>query len=339
MIRRSSVFTGAALSLAMILAACSGGDDPTPTPSPTPTPTPTGTPTPTPVSYSTFPLTAATEFGSINAYTSFTGDPSGAGTLELGTAGVEGPSTRFRLAALADPTAATTTTAQVVRENTEETRFVAADLTAGTPPATGVTEYAFVQNGTTAGQTARAEFLNNTVTGKVTTDTGLALVQTSYAGYLRADSTAGAHRITYGVWGYPTVATDLPTTGTATYTARVAGRAVTGGAGGTVTRVGGTVTITVNWVTGSVGITANVTTVGAGGVETPFGTYTGTGALPVGTVNFAGNFGAASPIPGNLGGAFFGPQGAEIGLSFAGSGTIGGIDTRLVGVMVGKKNP
>ncbi|MCW3848937.1 transferrin-binding protein-like solute binding protein [Sphingomonas sp. LB-2] len=338
MIRRSFVFKGAALSLAMALAACSGSD-PSPTPSPTPTPTPTTTPTPTPVSYSSFPLTAATEFGSINAYTSYTGDPSGAGTLVLGPSGVEGPSTRFRLAVLVDPTTASTTgSQQVVRENVEESRFVNADLTAGTPPATGVTEFAFVQNGTTAGQTSRAEFLNNTVKDKVTTDAGLALTRTSYTGWLRADSTAGAHRITYGAWGYPTVGTDMPTTGSATYTARVAGRAVTGGAGGTVVRLGGTVAVTVNWATGGVTFTANVTTVAAGGAETPFGTYTGVGSIAAGATTFTGNFGAGSPIPGSLLGAFFGPQGSELGITFSGAGTIGGTDTRIVGAIVGKKN-
>lgn len=337
MIRRSTVFKTAALSLAISLAACSGGT-PTPSPSPTPTPTPTGTPTPTPVTYATFPLTAATEFGTINAYTSYTGDPSGAGTLVLGTAGVEGPSTRFRLAVLADPTAATSTTAEVLRENTEETRFVAADLTAGTPPATTVMEYAFTQNGTTAGQTFRGEFLNNTVATKVTTDTQLALTRTSYSAYLRADSTAGAHRITYGVWGYPTVAADMPATGTATYTARVAGRIVTGGAGGTVLRANGTVTVTVNFATGSVTTTATVTTGPLGGAQTAYGTFTGTGAIAVGATTFTGNFNAASPIPGNLAGAFFGPQAAELGISFAASGTVGGVDSRFIGVVVGKKN-
>jgi hypothetical protein len=336
MIRRSSVFKGAALALAITLAACDGGD---PAPAPTPTPSPTPTPTPTAITYSSFPLTTATEFGSINAYTSFTGDPSGAGTLVLGTAGVEGPSTRFRAAVLADPTTASSTgSQQVVRENTEEARYVNADLTAGTPPATGVTEFVFVQNGAAAGQQTRAEFLNNTVATKVTTDAGLALLRTSYTGWLRADSTTGAHRITYGVWGYPTANSDMPTTGSATYTARVAGRAVTGGAGGTVVRLGGTATITVNWGTGAVGITANVTTVAAGGVETPYGTFTGTGSIAVGANTFTGNFGPASPIPGNLTGAFFGPQGAEIGISFAASGMVGPVDTRAVGVLVGKKS-
>ena len=337
MIRRSTVFKTAALSLAISLAASSGG---TPTPSPTPTPTPTVTPTPTPVSYATFPLTAASEFGTINSYTSYTGDPL-VGGLVLGVAGVEGPSTRFRLAVLADPSLATSTTAEVLRENTEESRFVAADLTAGTPPATTVTEYAFTQAGTTAGQTFRGEFLNNTVATKVTTDTGLALLRTSYSAYLRADSLTGAHRITYGVWGYPTVGSDMPapTTAvpiaTATYALRIAGRRVTAAG---VVRLSGTVNVNVNFGTGAVTIVATVNTLDSAGVATFYGTFSGSGSIAVGSTTFTGNFDATSPLPGNFTGAFFGPKAAELGLSFAASGTTGGTDTRIVGVLVGKKN-
>ena len=347
MIRRSTVFKTAALSLAISLAACSGG---TPDPTPTPTPTPTVTPTPTPVSYASFPLTAATEFGTINAYTSYTGDPL-VGGLVLGVAGVEGPSTRFRLAVLADPTAATTTNAQVLRENTEETRFT---LNNGattpvvylvTPPATTTPEYVFTMPDPSAtptpGKTASGEFLNNTVATKVTTDTGLALLRTSYAAYLRADSTTGAHRITYGVWGYPTVASDMPApttavpVATATYTMRVAGRRVTAAG---VVRLSGTVTVNVNFGTGAVAMVATVNTLDSLGVPTFYGTFSGSGSIAVGATTFTGNFDASSPIPGNISGAFFGPQAAELGISFAASGTVTGTDTRLVGVVVGKKN-
>lgn len=333
MIRRSFVLGAAAMSLA--LAGCSSND---PDPDPTPTPSPTSSPTPTPVSYPSFPLTAAAEFGTINAFISYTGDLA-VGPVTLGAAGTESGSSRFRLAALADPTAASTTTPTVVHENpSEETRFVAADLIV--PPATGVTEYVFSQNGTTAGQNSRAEFLNNTVKDKVTTDAQLQLLRTSYTGWIRSDSTTGGHRITYGVWGYPTVLSDMPTTGTATYTARIAGRTVGVVAAGTGTtaRLGGTVTITINYATGAVSFTANVTTVAAGGAETPYGTFTGTGAIAPGATQFSASFGLSSPIPGTLAGTVFGPQGAEIGISFAGAGTVGAVDTRIAGVIVGKKN-
>lgn len=336
MIRRSFVVGSAALSLA--LSGCGGGGS-TPTPTPTPTPTSTATPTPTPASYATFPLTANSEFATVTGFTSFTGDLT-AGPVTLGASGTETGTTRFRVAVLADPTTASSTTPQVVHENTEETRFVAADLTAGTPPATSVNEFVFKFTGSTAGQYSTAEFLNNTVSGKVTTDAALALTRVSYTGWVRADSTTGQTRITYGAWGYPTVSSDMPTTGSATYTAKIAGRAVgvVGAGTGTMSRLGGTVTVTVNFASGLVTVTANVTTVDSGGVETPYGTYTGNGAFGSGSTQFTGSFGPSSPIPGTFAGAFFGSQGEQIAVTFAGSGTISAVDTRIAGVLVGKKD-
>ena len=331
MIRRS--FAMGAAAAALSLSACGGGSSPSPTPTPTPTTTPT--PTPTPVAYSSFPLTTATEFATLDAFTSFSGDLA-AGPVTLGAAGTEIGSTRFRLAVLPDPTTATTGAPQVVRENTEETRFVGTNIV--TAPATTVTEYSFTQTGTTAGQTSTALFLNNTVTGKVTTDTTLNLLRTSYAGWLRTDATNGANRYTFGVWGYPTIASDLPTTGTATYTAKISGRGVAAAAtgGATLSTLTGNVTITVNFATGLVTYSATVnSTVGA--VTAVFGTVSGTGAYGTGATQFTGSFGPTSPLAGTVAGTFFGPQAAEIGITFAGSGVIAGKDTRIVGVIVGKK--
>jgi hypothetical protein len=289
---------------------------------------------------------AATEFGTINSFFSFTGDLA-TGPVTLGAAGSEAGTTRFRAAVIADPATASTATGGtpvVVHENTEEGRYAAADLVVA--PATTVDEYVFnntkvTKSGTdTTVVSSRSEFLNNITATKVTATPALALTRTSYTGWIRTDTGANAQtRVTYGVWGYPTVASDMLTTGSATYTARIAGRVVGVAAGGTgtLTRLGGTVTITVNWATGLVTITANVTTV-TGGVETPYGTFTGNGAIAAGATQFSGSFGPASPIPGTFNGTFFGPQGSEIGVAFAGSGTVGALDTRLAGVVVGKKN-
>jgi hypothetical protein len=339
MIRRSFVLGAAAMSFT--LAGCGGGS---PSPSPTPTPTTTPTPTPTPISYGSFPLTGPTEFGTIDAFLSYTGDPA-VGAVTLGAAGTEaGGSTRFRVAVLADPTTASTATGGtpvVIHENAEEVRFDKAQLIV--PPATTVDEYIFDgAGGAAAGQVTRGEFLNNTTTAKVTATAALALTRESYTGWIRADSTAGNHRVTYGVWGFPTVASDLPTTGTATYTTRIAGRTVgvVAGAPGTTTvqRLGGTVTVTVNFATGMVTFTANVTTVATGGVETPYGTFSGSGAIAAGATQFVGSLGAGSPVSGTIAGSFFGPAGAEIGVTFAGEGTVAGANSRMVGVLVGKKN-
>jgi hypothetical protein len=235
----------------------------------------------------------------------------------------------------------------VVRDFVEEGHFDKADLVIA--PATTVPEYVFENKAiikdasipTPVSSTvlnSRAESLNNVVTGKVSTSTPV-LTEVSYTGWIRDDSAAGQHRVTYGIYGFPTVQTDLPTTGTVTYTARVAGRGVGVGAGGTgsIVKLGGTVTVTVNFAAGSVNYTANLTQI-VGGVETAYGTYTGSASYAVGSTQFTGNLSAAGPITGTFTGTFFGTQGAEIGISFAGAGTTGGVDTRVAGVFVGKKN-
>src|SRR5688500_2793399 len=119
MIRRHMIMSAAAATLA--LASCSGSDDPTPTPSPTATPTPTPTASPT---YTAFPLAAAASFNTINASTSYTGDPAGA--VVLGAAATEvGMSSRVSLAT----SNAIATATYVINENGEESRFVNANVT------------------------------------------------------------------------------------------------------------------------------------------------------------------------------------------------------------------
>lgn len=346
MIRRSFVLGTAAVTLAIGVSACGGGGGNS-SPSPTPTPTSTVSPTPTASpTYTAFPLTANTEFRTINAFTSFTGDPA-TGPIELSTAGTDVTlsAARFRLAALADPTAVSTPVPYVLLEAAEEIRYTkAAQLT--TPPATTVREFVFTALGgeadpaTTPQATAFdiAELLNNTVKDKVTTDAALALTRVSYAGWYRGDSATGQKRISYGVFGYQTATNDLPITGNATYTTRIAGRAAQATTpNGSVFKLGGTATITVNYATGLVTVAANVTKID-GGTETPFGAFSGTGAIATGLVTFNGSFDAGSPLTGTVVGGFFGSQGEQIGIALAGSGTVGGADTRVVAAIVGKKN-
>jgi hypothetical protein len=331
MIRRPLVFCTAAFALA--LAACDGGggdSDPTPTPTPTPTPSPTASPT-----YAALPPAAATEFFSVTATTNYTGDLA-TGPVTLGAAVTEARSDRVRLAV----SNVLATGTWVVREATEESRYTTTNNTVA--PAVGVTEYVFRTDDTaTAGKFTQAEFLNNTVTSAVTTDAFFStLTRISYASWIRGDSTTGQKRIAYTTWGFPTAFGDLPTTGSATYTARIVGRAVQVVAAGTGTmvRVGGTATINVNFGTGLVTTTLNVTTVGAGGAETPYGTFTGSGGIALSSNQFSGSFAAASPVPGTFQGGFYGSQGEEIAITFAGIGAVGAVDTRLVGVVVANKN-
>ncbi|MEI9849556.1 MAG: hypothetical protein WDN24_00380 [Sphingomonas sp.] len=265
MIRRRILFSAAAAA-SVALSGC-GGSSPTPTPSPTATVTPTPSPSASP-SYAALPLTAAAEFFTISAATSFTGDLA-AGPVVLGGASTEARSDRVRLA-VGNDTAANTF---VIREAFEESRYVAANLT--TAPDPGVREFVYRLNDAStppvAGKYAQGEFLNNIIPSKVTTDAALALTRVSYASWFRVDGAAGPTRMTYTIYGYPTAIGDVPTTGTVGYTAKIAGRVVQVGAGGTgaLARLGGTVTLTANFATGLVNIAVNVTTIGAGGRKRP----------------------------------------------------------------------
>lgn len=353
MIRRSYVMSAAVLPLAFALAACGGGDD-NATPSPTPTPSASPTPTSSP-SYASFPLSGAAEFVTITASTSYTGNLA-TGPVTLGAAGTEGRSDRVRVGyGTTDPTAATTSLPYVIRENTGEARFAAGDLTS--PPTPTSREFSFRQTPTPTptsttsptptptpvpGSYNQADFLNNTVPGKVTNDSTVALSRVTYVGWQRADSLTGTTRFTSAVYGYPTLQTDLPTTGTTNYVGRLSGRIIrvaTGSVGaGRNEKVGGTVTISVNWATGLVTTTLNAVVIAADNSETALGTFTGTGAIAVGASQFNGSFGAGSPVPGTIQGSFFGNAGEQIGITFAGIGPFGADETRIVGAIVGKRS-
>jgi hypothetical protein len=290
----------------------------------------------------------------ITSFTSFTGNLD-TGPVTLGTAVVEGRSDRVRVGyGTADPTAATTSLPYVIRENTEEARVSAGDLK--TAPTPSVTEFIFRQTPTPTptsttsptptptpvpGRYNEVTFLNNTVPTKVTSDSTLALSRVTYANWQRADSLTGATRITSAVYGYPTLLSDLPTTGITTYTARVSGRIIrvaTGSSGaGRNEKLGGTVTVTANWATSAVTVTANLVTIAADGTQTPFATYIGSGSPPVGTAQFTGGASGTSQLVGLIQGSFFGSAGEQVGITFSSMGTFGGDDYRLAAAIVGKR--
>ena len=340
MIRRSILIASTAVVL--VVAGCSGGDDgATPTPTPTSTASPSPSPTAAPT-YSALPLATAAEFFTVSAALSYTGDAT-AGPVTLGAAGTDGFSNRVRLALQSTATTAATTET-VVREASEESRFTGADLQ--TVPAAGVTEYIYRESTapTTAGAFTQLELYNNTIRNPATPDTApegylTTFKRSSYAAWWRGDSTAGAKRITYGTFGYPTLASDLPTTGTATYTTTVAGRAVISPVAGasSVDKLTGTVTVSINYATGLVTVTMDLSRVTTGG-NVAYGTFTGTGAIPVGSTQFTGSFGPGSTVGGTFQGVAYGSQAAELGISFALSGAVAAGDSRAVGVVLAKKN-
>lgn len=321
MIRRSILI--ASTAVALTVAGCGGGD---PDPSPTPSPTPTPSPSPSPISYSTLPLTGPAEVFTVSAAMSYTGDP--AGPVTLGAAGTDGFSNRVRLA-LQSAITGTMTTEEVVRENTEESRFKGENLITGPTPA--AVEYVFGTTDAATGKFSRLELLNNTIKDQVTSDTNLARPYVSYGAWWRGDSTAGAKRVTYGTFGYPTVPSDMPTTGSSSYIARVTGRVVTSsGAGASdVQKLGGTVTVLLNYATGLVNLTLNLTKADG----STYGTYTGTGAIAAGNNQFTGGFGPGSTAGGTFQGLAYGPKATELGITFA----ISGSDSRAVGVVIGRQ--
>ncbi|WP_447728501.1 transferrin-binding protein-like solute binding protein [Sphingomonas koreensis] len=205
-----------------------------------------------------------------------------------------------------------------------------------TGPTPAALEYVFRESTapTTPGQFTQLELLNNTIKDQVTNDAFLkTLARVSYGAWWRGDSTAGAKRVTYGTFGYPTVPSDMPTTGTVNYTMRVAGRVVISPAAGasTIEKLGGTITTSVNYATGLVTVTLNLT---YGAAATPLGTYNGTGAIAAGNNQFTGSFGPGSTAGGTFQGLAYGTKAEELGISFAITGT----DNRAVGVLVGKKS-
>lgn len=336
MIRRSAIIASTIAVLAV--AGCGGKKDavtPTPTPTTSPTPTPTATPT-----YAAFPLTAAAEVFTVTAALSYSGDAA-AGPVTLGTAGTDGFANRVRLA-LQNVVTTTATTEVVVRENTEESRFTGADLL--TAPAVGVLEYVFRETTapTTPGAFTQLELYNNTIENPASTTTPKesylpTYKRVSYGSWWRGDSTAGAKRVTYATMGYPTVSTDMPTTGTVSYTVNVTGRSVISPAAGasSVDKLGGTATLSVNYATGLVTVTLNLIRPITGIV---YGTFTGTGVILAGNNRFTGSFDTGSTAGGTFQGLAYGSQAAEIGISFAISGAVAGGDSRAVGVVIGKKN-
>lgn len=337
MIRRHLIMSTLAATVA--LSGCGGSNGSS---TATPTPTSTGTPTPTPSpTYAAFPLGAATQFYAYSAATSYTGDPA-TSAVTLGGSSTE-TSSSLRVSLATDPAIQTGT--YVIRENTEESRFCVptgqtCTSTLVTPSAPANPEFVFrTDDATTAGKFAQGEFLNNIIPTTLTSDAGLALSRVSYANWWRGDSTAGQKRLTYTTWGYATALSDMPTTGTVSYSARITGRLVsTSGTTTTINKVTGPVTMTVNFATGTVDIALALSTIPAGGgAQVAYANFTAQGGIPAGQNQWTGSFTTGSPLSGTLAGGFFGSQGEQVGVVFSAAGTFGGAQQRLIGVVVGKK--
>lgn len=147
------------------------------------------------------------------------------------------------------------------------------------------------------------------------------------------DSNASGSSSWIAVGGVPTIASDVPKTGTATYTVETGATVLSNGVQYTALPTSGsTATFSANFATGA--ITTSVLLAGApvaGGAVQNFGTFNGTGTITSGGPGFTGTF--AGTTGAGFSGAFFGPQALEVayGYNFI-SGT-----TQAFGVTYGKK--
>lgn len=328
MARRSTL---AAIITMLAVSGCGGGgdDDNSPTPTPTPTASPSATPTATAIA---FPLTAVREFASVSTTMGFTGDV--AGPITLSATSLDLFADRVRLA-LQPTTSSTATTETAIRELSEEARFVGADLT--TAPAAATPIYAYSKSTVSTGAFSQLTLLNNSVTGQVTSDTALSFSYLSYLSWYRGDTTAGAKRVTFATYGNAAQTTELPTTGTVAYTMRLAGKYVIArpAAAGTVGDLTGTVTTSVNYGTGAVTISVQLQRNGVA-----YATLAGTGSITSGRNQFTGTLSnTAGSGGGSFQGLFYGPQAAEVGVTFTLNGvSADGGTSNAVGVLVGKKS-
>lgn len=141
-------------------------------------------------------------------------------------------------------------------------------------------------------------------------------------GSVNTTTNAGPFRVAIG--GAPTLAGDMPKTGTASYGMGVGGTAIVpqGTRLGTATpyNLGGSSsgTFSANFASGTISTTLNLggTPLGSsGGPATNFGTFTGTGSLSSGGPGFSGTL-TGTAADGIFAGLFLGPQAVEMGFGY-----------------------
>lgn len=292
---------------AMTLSGCGGGGSgvgSTPTPTPTPTPAPTPTPT---ASYKTLDqLSGSQTFQSAGANEPVPADAS-AKTYKFGagvTLSYDAPSDSYTLYT-PDGYNVTMNVANIdqSKSNTSQTAY-----------------------SKTSGPTVDNVLL---VRPKVN---GVALSYMLLADWTHL--TSGGGRIDMAVGGIPTLTSDVPKTGTASYSVVVAG-----GAQDIVSSafysLNGNSTGTLSFDFGAGTVTTSLTLSGVptkGGATVSFGTFNGAGTLDSGGPGFSGTF-SGTTVSG-FSGALFGPQGVEAGYGWELRTTT----LQAGGYLVGRKN-
>lgn len=301
---KSAFAWGTALPLFALLGACSGGSG--------------GgglsiTPTPTPASY--------TKIADMTGDRSF---QTGGIQYNTGPAGFSNAST---LAIGSGVTVAYTAASDTYRLTAPDGSNVTFDPSNAQPPQPGSTAQVWVK---TVGTTRDQFFLS------IPTVSGVPLSYTVVGSWGRFDTTNNTGIVRLAVGGAPTLASDMPKTGTATYSTATGGSAVATGVSVPYTLTGNsTSTFSANFGTGA--LTSSLTLAGTpasgGGAVTNFGTYNGTGAIAASGPGFTGTLTGAGAT-GLYSGAFFGPKALEMGYEWS----LTGSNFTAVGTVTGVKN-
>lgn len=298
-----------------------GGRDPSPPPPPPPPPPPTPPP-PAPAG-SPFPLAAASTYDTIVASMSYSGSSIG-GSQEVGPAATSPMSGDVTVAVTPDYASGTYT----VRDSSGTTPFILNEML---PPPDPSSRFVHLTDG---GDSSLMLFNNLTPQNGVN-EPELQFHYLSFGFWYANDPGASTHRTTMLLFGAPTAAADLPRTGSATYDLSVFGSSL-----GFLGTLQGTGTLAADFASGA--IDNQLYLYGyLPGAEFPIGHFSGGASLASGSPFFSGSLSAAdSPLTGTFTGSFFGPAAAEVGYTFALSGTSAGpqpSEQRVVGVAVGKR--
>lgn len=253
---------------------------------------------------------------------------SGTGTLS----GSGGVFTYSRVANASTPTySAASPDVSISYNATTQTYTLSAITTPGTTQPT-TASYGPAQANATAGSYGGATSANGVTTvSSLQLNLATALTYSDIAlwktGATQADFSQNFNEI-YVSYGIRTQASDMPRTGTASYSLGIVGD----GAGA---NVGGSGTLSANFGTGTVAVSLTPEYIYAQG-RSSFGPITGTGTISSTTASFASSI-AATGYTGTVNGTFYGPQAAEAGGSFvinaAGTGAV-----VAAGAFAGKKN-
>lgn len=284
---------GPAIAFTLVLSAC-GGDSGGVTSTPTPTPTPTPTASYTKIADMTGDRTFQT--GGVQYNTG----PSG---FSNGTNLAFGNGVRVAYTAASDSYTLTAPDNTTVTFNPSEV----------VQPAPAANTIQWLKRNS-----------SNVVTDQFTlivpTSGGVALSYTIIGTWgTNLNSSSPTYRIAVG--GAPTIASDMPKSGTANYTVGVGGAANLAGAPYNLSG-NSTGTFSANFGTGAIttALTLTGTPQPSGGTPTTFGTFNGSGTIASNSPGFTGTIsGTASngtAATGGFSGAFFGPQALEVGFGY-----------------------